>query len=85
MIGTETKQADSLYRGIMDYYSNISGLDITIDQLTIRNKFISDSAIVCDDSLDEHILSLQNEYIAADGNTSEQRAIIEKTIELLGA
>lgn len=53
MKGTDTKQVDYLYRGIMDYFSGMSGLDITIEQISARDKFIADSAIVCDDSLDE--------------------------------
>lgn len=83
MNGTDSRQADILYRGIIDYYSNISGLDITLEQMTQRNKFITDSAIVCDDSLDEQILALQDEYIAAGDDALEQKAAIEKIINLL--
>ena len=85
MNGTDSRQADILYRGIIDYYSNISGLDITLEQMTQRNKFITDSAIVCDDSLDEQVLALQDEYIAAGDNTLEQKDVIEKIINLLAA
>ncbi|HHE5241965.1 TPA: hypothetical protein ACPEZI_006238 [Klebsiella michiganensis] len=83
MTGTESKQADYLYRGIIDYYSNISGLDITEEQIAMRNKFIKESAIVCDDSLDAQVLDLQDEYIAAGDNVSAQKAAIEKVIALL--
>ncbi|HAT3749756.1 TPA: hypothetical protein I8622_002747 [Klebsiella oxytoca] len=83
MTGTESRQADYLYRGIIDYYSNISGLDITEEQIAMRNKFIKESAIVCDDSLDAQVLELQDEYIAADGDTSAQKFVIEKVIALL--
>ncbi|MEL0414551.1 MULTISPECIES: hypothetical protein [Klebsiella] len=83
MNGTDSRQADILYRGIIDYYSSISGLDITFEQMTQRNKFITDSAIVCDDSLDEQVLALQEEYIAAGDNALEQKAVIEKIINLL--
>ncbi|MEB2849483.1 MULTISPECIES: hypothetical protein [Klebsiella] len=83
MNGTDSRQADILYRGIIDYYSNISGLDITLEQMTQRNKFITDSAIVCDDSLDEQVLALQEEYLAAGDNALEQKAVIEKIINLL--
>lgn len=83
MNGTETKQVDYLYRGIIDYYSNISGLDITTEQIKLRNKFISESAIVCDDSLDEQIISLQDEFIAAGGIPEQEKLVIEKVLELL--
>ncbi|HDX9163502.1 TPA: hypothetical protein RQO67_000801 [Klebsiella michiganensis] len=83
MTGTESKQADYLYRGIIDYYSNISGLDITEEQIAMRNKFIKESAIVCDDSLDAQVLDLQGEYISAGDNVSAQKAAIEKVIALL--
>lgn len=83
MNGTDSRQADILYRGIIDYYSNISGLDITLEQMTQRNKFITDSAIVCDDSLDERVLALQEEYLAAGDDVSAQKSIIEKAFALL--
>ncbi|EMN0592072.1 hypothetical protein ACQZD5_000202 [Klebsiella aerogenes] len=85
MNGTESRKADYLYRGIIDYYSNISGLDITLEQMTQRNKFIMDSAIVCDDSLDEQVLALQDEYIAAGDDGSAQKNIIEKAFSLLNS
>ncbi|MBV2179501.1 hypothetical protein KUF61_24430 [Klebsiella aerogenes] len=85
MNGTESRKADYLYRGIIDYYSNISGLDITLEQMTQRNKFIMDSAIVCDDSLDEQVLALQDEYIAAGDDVSAQKSIIEKAFSLLNS
>lgn len=85
MNGTESRKADYLYRGIIDYYSNISGLDITLEQMTQRNKFIMDSAIVCDDSLDEQVLALQGEYIAAGDDVSAQKNIIEKAFSLLNS
>ncbi|HEB9106389.1 TPA: hypothetical protein R1B15_005201 [Klebsiella aerogenes] len=85
MNGTESRKADYLYRGIIDYYSNISGLDITLEQMTQRNKFIMDSAIVCDDSLDEQVLALQDEYIAAGDDVSAQKNIIEKAFSLLNS
>lgn len=83
MNGTESRKADCLYRGIIEYYSNISGIDITLEQITQRDNFITKSAIVCDDSLDGQVMSLQEEYIAADGNLLEQKGIIEEAIELL--
>lgn len=83
MNGTDSRQADILYRGIIDYYSNISGLDITLEQMTQRNKFITDSAIVCDDSLDEQVLALQEEFLAAGDDISAQKSIIEKVFALL--
>ncbi|EPS9754127.1 hypothetical protein ACVNBA_001833 [Klebsiella oxytoca] len=83
MNGTETKQVDYLYRGIIDYFSNISGLDITTEQIKLRNKFISESAIVCDDSLDEQIIRLQDEFIAAGGVPEQEKLVIEKVLELL--
>lgn len=83
MNGTDSRQADILYRGIIDYYSSISGLDITFEQMTQRNKFIKDSAIVCDDSLDEQVLALQEEYLAAGDDVSAQKSIIEKAFALL--
>ncbi|HBT3052915.1 TPA: hypothetical protein MBE97_000874 [Klebsiella aerogenes] len=85
MNGTESRKADYLYRGIIDYYSSISGLDITLEQMTQRNKFIMDSAIVCDDSLDGQVLALQDEYIDAGDDVSAQKNIIEKAFLLLNS
>lgn len=83
MKGTDTKQVDYLYRGIMDYFSGMSGLDITIEQISARDKFIADSAIVCDDYLDEEVISLHDEFVSADGDPLKQKEIIERTIALL--
>ncbi|AML34581.1 hypothetical protein [Klebsiella aerogenes] len=83
MNGTETKQVDYLYRGIIDYFSNISGLDITTEQIKLRDKFITESAIVCDDSLDAQVISLQDEFIAAGGNPEQEKLVIAKALKLL--
>lgn len=83
MNGTESMQVDYLYKGIIDYFSNMSGLDISSSDLIMRDKFIADSAIVCDSSLDDAVIELQDRYIAANNNIALQREIIQETINLL--
>lgn len=82
MQGSDAKQADTLYRGIIEYY-RYSGLGITAAQISQRDALIAQNAVVCDDSLDERVLLLQDEYIAAEGDMDKQRQIIEDVISLL--
>jgi hypothetical protein len=83
MQGTQSKDADMLYRGILDYYAGISGLEITKEQMERRDKFIVDAVLLCDDSLDETVLSIQERFVMAAGNSAEQNLIIEELISLL--
>lgn len=83
MKGTASIEASVLFRGIMDYYTGLSGLEINANQITKRDHFISDGVLICDDSLDEQIMALQERYILADGNASVQKEIIEEVLEIL--
>lgn len=83
MKGTKSKDAAIIYRGILDYYTGLSGLEITIDQITKRDKFVKDAALICDDSLDAQVLSLQDEFVNADGDAAKQKVIVEQVIEIL--
>lgn len=90
MTGSDAKQADVLYKAIIDYYGNMSGSDITAEQITQRDKITASGVIECDDSLDSQVLALQDALIAADdaATTEEMQAqrktAIESAITLLG-
>lgn len=81
MKGTESKQANELYQGIVNYYAS-SGLEITADEVAQRDSIIANNGIICDDALDEQVLAIQDEFIAAE-DASAQKAAIEKAISLL--
>lgn len=85
MQGTQSKQAEALYTGIVEYFSGISGVDITQAQLDSRNKLLSNGGIVCSDEMDNQILSLQEKYLAAldSEKFDEVKIIIEEVINLL--
>ncbi|HHR1045907.1 TPA: hypothetical protein ACS3AG_001165 [Klebsiella pneumoniae] len=89
MTGSDSKQAETLFLGIVDYYANISGSDITSAQVIQRDKILKFAGIVCDDSLDSEILLLQDEFISADylptpdETQAKKNHIIESTIKLL--
>lgn len=90
MQGTDSKQAEWLFRGIVNYYSDISGSEITAAQVATRDKIIANNGIVCDNSLDAQVLALQDAYVAADDATTPadtkaaQKQAIESAIALLG-
>lgn len=89
MTGSDAKQADVLFKAIVDYYGNMSGSDITTAQVNQRDKIISSGVIECDASLDSQILSLQDELIEADNAlTTEEmyarrKSVIETAINLI--
>lgn len=83
MKGTSSKDADVLYKGILEYYANISGLSISGEQLQTRDSFIEDGALICEDSLDEEVLKLQEDFITLKGNVQETNKIVESAISLL--
>ncbi len=90
MTGSDAKQADVLFKAIVDYYGNMSGSDITTAQVNQRDKIIASGVIECDASLDSQILSLQDELIEADNAlTTEEmyarrKSVIETAINLIG-
>ncbi|AOA95132.1 hypothetical protein AM387_24915 [Klebsiella pneumoniae] len=90
MTGSDARQADVLFKAIVDYYGNMSGSDITTSQVNQRDKIIASGVIECDASLDSQILSLQNELIEADNAlTTEEmyarrKSVIETAINLIG-
>ncbi|HFT4301684.1 TPA: hypothetical protein ACHV7O_005304 [Klebsiella quasipneumoniae] len=90
MTGSDAKQADVLFKAIVDYYGNMSGSDITTNQVNQRDKIIASGVIECDASLDSQILSLQDELIEADNAlTTEEmyarrKSVIETAINLIG-
>lgn len=89
MTGSDSKQADVLFKAIVDYYGNMSGSDITTNQVNQRDKIIASGVIECDASLDSQILSLQDELIEADNAlTTEEmyarrKSVIETAINLI--
>ena len=83
MKGTSSKDADVLYKGILEYYANISGLSISGEQLQTRDSFIEDGALICEDSLDEEVLKLQEDFITFKGDVQETNKIVESAISLL--
>lgn len=89
MTGSDAKQADVLFKAIVDYYGNMSGSDITTNQVNQRDKIIASGVIECDASLDSQILSLQDELIEADNAlTTEEmyarrKTVIETAINLI--
>ncbi|HBY6914450.1 TPA: hypothetical protein MI547_06550 [Klebsiella pneumoniae] len=89
MTGSDARQADVLFKAIVDYYGNMSGSDITTSQVNQRDKIIASGVIECDASLDRQILSLQDELIEADNalTTEEMYArrkfVIETAINLI--
>lgn len=82
MQGTQTKELDRLYRGILQYFDDIGSLNITVEHVALIAKFKSDNGIVCDSSLDEKMISLNNQFCSAD-TVEEKNAIVEETIKLL--
>lgn len=89
MTGSDAKQADVLYKAIIDYYGNLSGSDITAEQVAQRDKITSSGVIECADSLDSQILALQDDLISADDAAttdemqSKRKSAIESAITLL--
>lgn len=82
MKGTQSKEVDRLYRGILQYFEDIGSLNITVEHVGIIQKFKNDNGIICDDSLDEKILSLNDRFSLAD-TVEEKNAIVEETISVL--
>lgn len=82
MNGTASKEADPLYQGILDYYANLSGLDITAHQIATRDEFKAANGIVCDNGLDAQVLSLQRRYVSED-SPANKKSIILQAITLL--
>nr|DAV90929.1 MAG TPA: hypothetical protein [Caudoviricetes sp.] len=86
MTGSESRKAQDLFFGIIDYYANLSGTDITEDQLKQRDEIIKSGSIECDDSLDSEILDLQDQFLAKKESNiinKDQIAIVEKALSLL--
>jgi len=85
MKGTQSKEVDVLYRAIVDYYSTMSAIDITQEQLESRNKILKNNGIICDSELDQTILELQEKYLAAVDVDDKEKVIniVETTIGLL--
>lgn len=86
MTGSESRKAQCLFFGIIDYYANLSGADITEDQLKQRDEIIKSGSIECDDSLDSEILDLQDQFLAKKESNiinKDQIAIVEKALSLL--
>lgn len=82
MNGTASKDADPLYQGILDYYANLSGLDITAAQLVTRDKFKADNGIICADELDAQILAFQDRFVNED-SPANKKSIVLQVIALL--
>lgn len=85
MKGTQSKEVDVLYRAIVDYYSTMSAIDITQEQLESRNKILKNGGIVCDSDLDQTILELQEKYLLAYNADDKEKvtSVVETTIGLL--
>lgn len=86
MTGSESRKAQDLFFGIIDYYANLSGTDMTEDQLIQRDEIMKSGSIECDDSLDSEILDLQEQFLAEKHNNilnNNQIAIVEKALSLL--
>lgn len=86
MTGSESRKAQGLFFGIIDYYANLSGTDITEDQLKKRDEIMKSGSIECDDSLDSEILDLQDQFLAKKESNiinKDQIAIVEKALSLL--
>lgn len=82
MQGTQTKELDRLYRGILQYFDDIGSLNITVEHVALITKFKSDNGIACDDSLDEKMISLNDQFCEAD-TVEEKNLIIEEAVKLL--
>lgn len=82
MNGTASKDADPLYKGILDYYAGISGLDITASQLATRDKYKAANGIICPDSLDTQVLAIQARFVSED-NPATKVEIVKEVISLL--
>ncbi|BEG52797.1 hypothetical protein PCS78_06430 [Escherichia coli] len=89
MTGSDAKQADVLFKAIVDYYGNMSGSDITTAQVNQRDKIIASGVIECDDAIDLKILELQDKYIDAENEAStetmllKRKQVVEEAILLL--
>lgn len=86
MTGSESRKAQDLFFGIIDYYANLSGTDMTEDQLIQRDEIMKSGSIECDDSLDSEILDLQEHFLAEKHNNilnNNQIAIVEEALSLL--
>lgn len=82
MKGTQSKEVDRLYRGILQYFEDIGTLNITVEDVAIIQKFKNDHGIICDDSLDEAVIALNDRFALAD-TVSEKNAIVEEAISIL--
>lgn len=89
MNSSNSKQVDTLFRAIVEYFSNISGTDLTQNQMRQRDLILGNLGIICDDSLDGEIIKLQEDLIAAGFKNSPQesseasRSAVETAINLL--
>lgn len=82
MQGTQTKELDRLYRGILQYFDDIGSLNITVEHVALIAKFKNDNGIACDSLLDEKMISLNDQFCSAD-TVEEKNRIVEETIKLL--
>lgn len=77
MKGTASKDAQDLYVGILDYYANLSGMDITAEQIARRDQFKDANGIICDDSLDAKVLAVQDRFVGEDDPSKKRDHIVE--------
>lgn len=79
MKGTQSKQADTLARGLFDYYSTLE--NPTAEQTAALEKITVNSGIVCPDIYDGQILAFQNMWVSG----TELSALDPSITEILNA
>ncbi|AOA95130.1 hypothetical protein AM387_24900 [Klebsiella pneumoniae] len=82
MRGTQSRDAEILYRKTQEYFDRISLGDLTEQESIVLEALMQNGGIVCDSSRDEIVLSLQRDYLAS--TTREKKdAVIKALISVL--
>lgn len=79
MQGTNLRDLDILTRAIMEHYANMSGYDITTQDILDRDKIVPYGLRDFPDEWDAAVLAIQDRYISAsDLGTPEDTQAVQK-------
>ena len=82
MRGTQSRDAEVLYRKAQEYFDRISLGELSEQESKVLEALMQDGGIVCDSSRDDVVLSLQREYLAAT-TREDKNVVIQSLISVL--
>lgn len=83
MQGTKLRDLDILTRATMEHFANMSGYDITAQDIMDRDKVVPYGIRDFPDEWDDAVLAIQDRYISASdlGTPEETQAVQKECIE----